>query len=237
MKVSQGRWKRLDRLFEFAVVTAAAGIAILLAVAQGRFQWAFGRDSLEMAPYPQLSIVLLIVTCIYIALWYFAVSGEMELLRQYGEEFVPPLPDLKVYAFGLAVLLALLVYFSDNSLVYSALFGSQKFLEVSGIRIRDSKLNEGLIAARQRASAGDKRRAAWSVIEDYYLHRPQIPLAVIVLCFALAALVLSACGESTLDERPFFSAAFAILVSAIVLNEATYFLWRRRRDGALGERY
>lgn len=237
MNASSARWRRLDRLFEFSVFAVAAVIALSLAVAQGRFQSAFDRDALEAAPYPQLSIVLLVVAGIYVALWYFAVSGEMEMLREYGEDFVPTLPDIRLYAFGLAVLLALLLYFSEYPVVFSALFASQKLLEVYALKVRDSKFREALVVARQKAPTDDKRRPAWDIVERYYLYRPQIPLAIAMMFLAFVAIVVSALGESGLNERLLLSAAYLVLVSAIIISEVVYFYWRRNRDEALGERY
>lgn len=236
-KASSARWKRLERLFEFGVLAVGAAMALSLIVAEGRFQSAFDRDALRMAPQPQLSIVLLIAACIYVVLWFFAVSGEMEMLREYGEEFVPPLPDLRLQALGLSVLLALLVYFSEYPVVFSALFVSQKLMEAWAIGIRDSKIEESLMTARQQAPTDDRRRPAWNIIERYYLDRPQIQLAIAMSCLALAALVLSVCGETFADKRLFLSAAYLLLISTIAINEAIYFLWRQTRDDALGERY
>lgn len=237
MNSKKAGWKYLERTFNFAVLGVFAVIGISLAVATGRFESSFGEEALKMAPHPQLSLVLLFMTLIHIAGWYFAVSGEIEMGRQYIGEFLPDVPDLKIQALAMAGLLGVLVYVSDRPVVYSAIFSSQKLLEVWLLWIRDSKLREAFETARRAAPLDDRRRKKWDIIEQYYLRKPQLPLAITMMCFALAGLVLSVYGENSSYERVFLSSAYGFLILAIVINEVVYRLWRNTRDDALGERY
>lgn len=152
------RWNSLRRLFQFAIITVGGALAISLAVAAGRFRAAFGESAVDNAPEAQLSIVLMLVSCALIAAWYFATSGELEMLQTYGREFVPTLPDIRLQTSGLAVLLALLVYFSNRPLVYSGVFSFFKLFEIWILWIRDSKIRDGLEVARSSAASDDERR-------------------------------------------------------------------------------
>jgi len=110
-KKASSRWQRLKANFDFGVLVVGAVLALALAASERRFESAFTHDNLRAAPYPQLSVVLFLAACAVIALWYFTISGELEMLRTYGEEFAPPLPELRLQVVFLGTALALLVYF------------------------------------------------------------------------------------------------------------------------------
>ena len=202
-------------------MTTGAVLGLSLVVADERYQAAFGEGAIAAVPVPQLSLALMIVTFMLIALWYFAVAGELEMLKEWAEEFVP----------------SLLAYASKDALAYAAIFISLKSLELIGSRSMDSKIREALLMARQQAGPDDERRAAWDVIENYYLIRPKYLFGLAIITLGLLALTLAVGGELVSAERWLSSAAFAILIAALVVNEAIYFRWRKAWDSSLGDRY
>ena len=233
------RWEGLKWFFHMAFGIAFAIVPI--GFSTGRIREAFSTDSLELFPLPQLSIVLLFMTIMLILGWFKAVAGEMEMLRTYAEDFAPVLPRSTSHvAIALAVTLGLLAFFSDRTLVYSSLFVCYKISEVWAIWIRDSKIEEGLKTARELSSSEDKRRQAWDVIENYYMNRPQIPLAVTELSLMVVAIVLSIYGEvlqPSLLAKLLSTSAYLVIILTLITNSVVYTIWRRERDRALGERF
>ena len=159
------------------------------------------------------------------------------MLKAHGEEFLLPLPNFRVYPMSLGMLLALLLFFSNNPLAYSALFLVLKFVEQFGsARDVNPRLIAGLADARSRAAQDDPRRDAWFTIEHYYFaHRH------LLLWFTVTATCGVAFAVSVVDWvtpfGPLASGAYALLIIALAANEIVYTIWRRQRDRALGDSF
>ena len=231
----QQAWITLERLFRFGLCVLGSVFAISVAVALDRFKSAFGSHWRDAAPDAQLSALLFIVTFVLILLWYLAFEGELQMLKAHGEEFLPSLPNLSAYPMILGALLALLLFFSDDPLLYAGLFAMLKLVERIGFD-RDvfPRIRAGLADARNRAPRDDSRREAWDIIEHYYFgHRHRL-LWVIVVAVCLAALALAVTAVS-LAMPLLTSLAYVLLLVSIVFNEVLYAIWRRQRNGALGD--
>ena len=230
-------WTTLERLFQFGLFVLGSVFAISLAVALDRFQAALGADWRAGAPDAQLSAVLFVLTFILIMEWYLAIQGELQMLKDYGEEFLPPLPNLRVYPMLLGALLALLLFFSNDPLVYGLLIVALKLVERVGFD-HDAypRMRLGFADARERAAADDPRRQSWDVIETYYFGHRHRQLWAIMTALCVVALAL-AVGDRLRAVPVLTSAAYVVLLIAIAINEVTYTLWRRQRDRALGDSY
>lgn len=233
------RWQSLGQLIKFCLAAILAIIGISLAVAAGRFSNAFNENALELAPYPQLSIILLLITFALVGLWYFATEGELRMLRLYAFDFIPSLPNINIQVIVFVLILGSMAYFSNLPIVYSSIFGAFKLIEVWLLWIRDNKIKEGIKQAHVLSSSSvDKSYLARiDIIEKYYLGRPHIPLNIFVLCLAFIALVFSVYGVYGENERIMFSLAYSLLIFGICINETTFYIWRKIRDKELGDTF
>jgi hypothetical protein len=234
-----GRWERVKRLWDVGVAAVFAIAA--LSLGSQRFVSAFTAEGFADVPVSQISMLLFIETIALIFLWVKATSGEYQLLRDYLPEFIPPVPKLSfLIVVMLAILLGLLCYFSDNLVVYSAIFACYILFVIWGMWIRDSRIRVVLHTARSKASAKDERRKTWIIIENYYFSKPQVPLAVSMLFFSFVALTMGLSAE-LLDRQPIttwlLSAGYGVMVLNIAVPEVIYRIWRRKRDCDLHEEY
>lgn len=195
----------------------------------------------HLSPPALLPIVLFLFSVGLSLAWYRAVSGEMQMLKAFGGEYISDVPNGTFYAaVGLGSLLALLTYFSDRVLVYCAVYAFYKLFEAWALWLRDKNIRDGLRRARSESAKDDQRRPGWDIIEHYYLERPQIPLAITEMGLSVAALVVAIYGE-LLPEPPLTTwltaGAYGLILLEIALNLGVYTRWRVVRDRALGGRY
>lgn len=231
------RWELLKQLLDVSTFLVFAALSVALGA--GRIEQAFSDASSGRFPLAQLSAVLFILTLLVVAFWYYSVAGEMQMLKYCAKEYVPPLPKSRFYAaLVLALFLAALVLASNRPLLYSALYAGLKLGEIWSMWLRDSKIAEGLEAARSRSGKKEGRTAYWESIEDYYLRKPQVHWVSTELSLAAAAAVLAAYGELHPDPglRSWFSSAsYTVLIVTILLNFAVFTHWRAERDRLLKE--
>ena len=233
------RWTSLDTLFKSGVIVVVAVLSISLAVAAGRFDSAFGANALDNAPQAQLSIVLLIASCALIAIWFYAVSGETEILQAYLGDFIPTLPDLRLYAVTVAVLLGLFVYFSDRPIIYAAAYIVFKIISVWGHVKRRDLISRALLPAYENAQGDSVRQRKLKAIEHYYLEKPHIrQVDIVPLCLAASALIFSTISQ-VFDELTgrghLETAAYGLLILGFLAQEGFIFNWRKERDAVLDE--
>lgn len=230
-----GRWNRMEKLINLGITLAAVTFVFLFS--KERLTLAF---RMEHFPVAQLSVVLLFVTLLLIGLWTRSILGELQMFRDYFEEFVPPIQKSSFsITVSVAILFGVLGYFSNRIMIYSSIFVCFKLVELRGIGIRDSELRVGLKRARAKTSAKNGRRKGWDVIEKYYLKRPQVQLGTTVLFFSFVAAILGLSGEllSQPSATWLLSSAYAVMLINIVFAEIVYINWRRKRDVALGDVY
>lgn len=236
-KLKTLRWQYLKRLLNIGITIIITLTGISLAFAAGKFTEAFDFEALQLAPYPQMSLVLLVLTFSLIALWYFAVDSELEMLHVYGKDLIPPLPDIKFQIFFFAVLLSILAYFSNEPIVYSAILVVFKLIEVLLLRIRNQEISQAVEKIKDKLFYDTIEAHARKAIIHYYLKRPQIALGIIILCVAVIALSLSIYGYVSSNQRLFLSLAYSLLILALTTNEITFHVWRRKRDREIGEHF
>lgn len=233
-------WGRLKGYFELAVAIAF-GVVLPLAFSSERFRFALDFHRQDLVPLPQLSVILLLFSIVLTLAWWRAVSGEMQMLKDFGQSFVPEVPKGTFYAaVGLPVLLALLAYFSNRPLIFSALYALLNLFGGWACWLRDNNIRDGLKRARSESDPSDIRRGAWDIIENFYFRRPQIPLSLTETGLSVVAIVLSVYGElqQQADTKIWLiSAAYAVILLTIALNISIYTWWRIVRDKALGARY
>ncbi len=228
----QGRWERVKGLFDIGVkLVIASGV---LTFSKDRLISAFTEEGLAKFPVVQLYVILLLETIYLIFLWIKAVSDEMQMLKDNIGEFIPglPKPSLNITV-GLALLLGALGYFSNRIEIYCGIFVVIKIFEIWGLWVRDSHLRIALELARKGIAEGKERLYNLRAIEDYYLNRPQLPLAVTVIFFSFLSLILGVLGKLSPIENTreiCTVGAYIVIIVVIAFNEVVYITWRRKRD-------
>lgn len=231
----KGRWNRIKGYLNLGITLVTGTFLFLFSI--NRLTSVF---SMENFPVNQLSILLLIETLILIFLWIHATEGELQMYKDYFEEFVPPIPG---YTFAItiffAIFLGLLGFFSYSIVFYSSIFVCFSLVGILGGRIRCSKIKEMLNRARNEASSEDIRRKKWDIIEIYEIEMPHLLRGVAVLFFSFVSLILGLLGELRSNSSTIWllSAAYSIMFLSIAFAEIGIIKWRHKRDDALGETY
>lgn len=238
-KLTKGRWERLKRLFDIGLAVLIA--SCVLAFSKNRLALLFTAESMKYFPTSHLSAILLVVILFLIFQWINASSAEIQMLRDYFEEFIPSLPSTSFQlVVGIAILLGVLGYFSDKIVVFSAVFVCYTLFDIWGNWTRNSKLNRIICEARSKTSEKNGRCKGWSAIEAYYLERPQVQRSVTVMFFAFIALILGLLAKIFPERylsRVLLSGAYGIMILNIVISEIGISIWRRQRNKAIGETY
>lgn len=234
-----GRWERVKRLWYIGVAVVFSVAA--LSLGKERFISAFTDEGLADFPVPQMSVLLFAETITLIFLWVKATSGEYQMFRDHLSEFIPPIPKPSFHiVVALAILLGSLCYFSDKLVVYSSIFACYLLFLLWGIWVRDARIRVVLHDARSKTPTEDDRRKAWTIIENYYLEKPQAPLTVSMLFFSFVALIIGLSVE-LLPRQPLttwlLSSGYGVMVLNIAIPEIIYRAWRHKRDHALREEY
>jgi len=233
------KWERVIGLWNF-------GVALMLLVVGVCFRreailTAFTAQGFADLPVPQLSVILLVETIVLVFIWIQATFSENAMLREHFPELAPPLPrSSRPIVAGLAILLGLLGYFSDQIVIYSAIFICVKFFEIWGLRVRNTRLKKALRQCRAEASPEDVRLKRWATIEEYYLKKPQTQLAVIILSLSSVAVILSLLGQAQTLQQLYIwlvSASYGIMIVSIAASEVVFGNWRQKRNLALQEEY
>lgn len=237
--LTSSRWTRLNWAFSLSVAIALPMLALLLF--KGRFRLAVETNPIDSFFLPQLSVVLLIASILLILAWMWAVHGEMQMLRDFGEAFVPILPrQTIIVGVSISAFLHLLAYFSYQPLVYAALYVCYKLIGIWAGQILESKLKQGFRNAKHSAEGIQSENWQLHVIERYYLETPHLSLALVETGLATVAVILASVGEYVVHgslENGLTMAAYIVMLAVIGLNAVVYARWRNRRDTELGENY
>ena len=234
-----GRWKMVRSFRNTGIVILFSMIAIFLV--KDRLISFFSFKDWEYFPISLLSTLLFIVTIIMIFFWLRSTEGELQMLQDYLSEFIISVPKSTSFIiFGLAVVGGLLCYFSDKITIYTSIFVAYNFLMMWALWTRDKEIKKSLKHARNDTLKTDDRRKAWSIIESFYLERPQLQLSVSQLFLSFISLILGIFGELVKNQntaRLLFVLAYIIMLINIALIETIYIIWRNKRDNALKEEY
>jgi len=237
--LTSSRWTRLTWFFNLSFAIAFAMVA--LSVSKSRFRLAVETNPIDSFFLPQLSVLLLITSILLILAWMWAVYGEMQMLRDHGEEFVPTLPrETIIVGVSISAFLSLLAYFSYQPLVYSALYVGYKLTGIWAGKILESKLRQGFRNAKHGAEEFQSENWQLRVIERYYLETPHLLLALVETGLATVAVILASFGEYATTgslKKGLELAAYIVMFAVIGLNAVVYARWRSRRDKELGENY
>ncbi len=163
------------------------------------------------------------------------------MLKDHLTSFIPSIPpSSSIISVGLSFLLGILVYLSNNIVIYSIVFAFFKLLEIWGIWVRDSQIKAAIEEARKEVPGEDESHRSLDIIENYYIKRPQVQLAITILFFSFVSHILGLLsklvqGENT--SKLFLTGAYSVMIIVILINEFVYKLWRRKRDAHLHEYY
>lgn len=237
-KLAQGKWNRVRTYLAIGItVLVATGI---LTFSKDRIVVMFNSAGSGLSPENYLQLMLLITTLFLIYQWIRIHIGEVDLLNDNLENFIPPLPRPSfALIISFAIILGLLGYFSYNILLYSSFFVVFSIFDIWSIYYRNLTLRKALKNARS-AISDPKQITYLQAIEDYYIGRPHMQRSATVMFFSFIALI---CGIlSKLYQSPSFGELFGsfaygtmsvnIIVSEIIINH-----WRKVRDGVLEENY
>lgn len=187
-----------------------------------------------------LALLLLVGTFSLAFLWIFETKRELYLLGDcFGDQLVP-IGIHKPIIFALAILLAVLINLHSQIMWYALVYATFKLTELWSLWSRDRKL----LALIRCSEHSDSSEFALSesvqgsiskemiAVSDYYLARPQVPLAgsfmfVALLAFGLVFHETLADGETSSVRE---NIAYIIVFVAIGTNEFIYMYWRRQRD-------
>jgi len=234
-----GRWERLRKLSDLGT-TLVIAIA-LLSASKNRIIKLFMEPELPQFPVDLLSVFLLFATLALIFLYIKDVSGELQMLKDYFEEFVPQIPRSTFYLIlFLALTLGVLGYFSNRIIIYSIIFACLKLLTLWAIWLVNSKVRSVLEYIRKEPTIDNERKRELAVIENYYLKTPQFPLSITLLFASLVCFNIALLGKFAATQTAtttFFIIAYSGMIAIIVLNEIIYAIWRYKRDSMLEEIY
>lgn len=233
----ESKWTSIEEQRKIGIYILTAVLAVSLGVASGRFEAAFGEEAWNNKPIAQLSVALFIEALLEIFIWLRVIHEEPRMWKLYAEKAVTDL-DLGFYTIGFGLLLALLVYFSDNTLFYSALFIIFKIILIHGHKYRRKLVGKGIAKAREEMPESEKNKyeKPWQIIWDYYnqqnffLYVDYIPLILGVSAFILS---ISAYFIVSSEQELLLIIAFVILITSFFVQEGPINQWRRKRDAAL----
>lgn len=238
-KIEKSRWERLKMLFNIGLtVVIASGV---VAFSKDRLMLLFTAESMQYFPIPHLSAILLVVMLFLIFQWIRSASAEMQMFRDHFEEFIPSLPGTSFQlVIGIAILLGILGYFSNNIIVFSAVFVCLNLFDIWGNWILTYHLRKTISEARSKAFEENGRRKGWFAIETYYLEKPQVQRSVTIMFFSFISLIFGLSAKIFPDhylENVLISGAYCIMILNIVISEIIITIWRWKRDKAIGEVY
>ncbi len=194
-----------------------------------------------------MGIALTVMVVLLVVIWFFTVTGEIQMLKDFAGDRIPQLPRAWQAVIMVAILLGLLLYFATNPLVFGCLMAVFLAYSLVNGRILNSRLHRGLAPVLRGSGSGTgsaggepPRIRRLRVIHDYYHDPWQWRLTAITLGVVLAAVGLATArivvGETT-SGLTMEIVSFSFLIGSILLNEVPRARWRHYRDLELGERY
>lgn len=227
----EGQWERLLWYQKVAEFTLA--IALTVFGGWARLQDLVANWSVDF-PVHQLTFALLVMSVVLAFLWYFTTNQEMRQLRNVGEDFIPDVPRYIVILIVVATItLVLLFVTSAWPLAFGLALLALKTMEAWNSWLAKLRIGPGIkrLVDTDGVPGFKKKRA--HALRKYYFDHPWDQLAasemaIIALAIGLAAFALA---DPNLDERRVgTSVAAALLIVAVVINEAVAYWWRRIRD-------
>lgn len=223
------RWVSLGTYLSVGILVTGAVLAVAFVLAEDRTKLAFGPQWQQNVPVAQLSFTLMALSLGYVFYFILITKEELQLLRRHIGIHIPRPPDLKIYTIVLSTVFALLAYFSDDPLVYAAVFLAMKGLAVYGHRVR----RDILARAFDSLDEAHVQTKALDSIREYYLRRPHIRVVDLgPAALALGALVAAGSTrwfDNPIPDRTLLTVAYALLLSAFALQEGPIWFWRRKR--------
>lgn len=229
----------MDRLFELG-----CGLVVSSALLS------FSRERLMKLLSPTLScqylldllgIILLITVIILVFRWVFAVFGELRLLRDYFHEYIRPQPgQIYVWSIMFSVLLGALGSLTGNIIAFSTIVAVYSVGDIWGQRLRNMELKAGWRQIMAEGTNDSVLLSKWQAIERFYLERPQTERSATIMFFSFVALSLALIGNASqsIETKEWLdAAAYAVIITNIVISELVIWHWRKTRDAVLGDKY
>jgi len=98
-------------------------------------------------------------------------------------------------------------------------------------------------AFRQTTGGGSEDptlQAKLQAIEHYYVELPQMERSATIMFFSFTALSLALAGNASQSAAVtawLHAAAYALVITNIMISEVVIWRWRKTRDAVLGETY
>jgi hypothetical protein len=233
------RWRRVENIYYSGVVLV--GITGILATVRDRIVLLLSKEGLNQSPAFYLSILLLLLVLGLIVVWISANKGEIEMLHKTFRDDVPQVP-FKAYCLvaGIAILLGIMGYFSNNIMIFSGMFATYNVLAAWGQWTVNNNVRQMLMKALSVSNLADSLRRDLKAIEKYYLDQPHYPRHIIIIFTSFISFTLSLMSKMPdwkSSETLLISIAYVIMILNFLVSEIVIWVWRKERDGTLEENY
>lgn len=236
--IYKGKWTRVW-MFLTVGITLIVSTGILT-FSKDRIFFLFSSESFPYFPENHLQIFLMLATLFLVYQWIRIHIGEIQLLNDSIEEFLPSLPRPSfAIIVSFAIILGMLSYFSYDIVIYSSIFVVFSIFDIWSIYYRSLTIKKALENAKT-ANKGENRIKIFEVIEVYYLEKPHMQRSATVMFFSFTSLILGVVAQLYPNPKYvklFISLAYGIMSFNIILSEIIINHWRRERDIILGENY
>lgn len=241
INISKNRWKRVWMFLSIGIaVLTATGV---LTFSKDRIIFLFSSKGMEHFPESHLQIILMFATLFLIYQWIRIHIGEIQMLEDNLEEFLPPLPRPSfALIITLAILLGILGFFSYNIVIYSSIFVFFSIFDIWSIYYRNKTIKEALKKALNETTnkISAEKRKNLREIEIYFIERPHMQRSTTVIFFSFISLIFGIIAQLYPEPnyvKLFLSLAYGIMSLNIIISEIIINRWRKNRDNAIGEYY
>ena len=148
-KLIQGKWKRVWMFLTMGItLIIATGI---ITFSKDRIIDLFSSQSYQHFPENYLQLLLMLATLFLVYQWIRIHIGEIQLLNDNFEEFLPSLPRPSfTLIVSFSIILGMLGYFSYNIILYSSIFVLFSIFDIWSIYFRNLTIKKALKNARAR---------------------------------------------------------------------------------------
>jgi len=235
---SKNRWKRVWMFLTFGItILTATGV---LTFSKDRIIFLFSSEGLKYFPENHLQILLMLATLFLIYQWIRIHIGEIQMLEDNLEEYLPSIPRPSFALIVLfAIMLGMLGFFSYNIILYTSIFVFFSIFDIWSIYYRNLTIKKALNEARTEIKDENLLKNL-QAIEKYYIEKPHMQRSATVMFFSFISLILGISAQLNPNKeyvKLFSSLAYGIMSFNVIISEIIINRWRRTRDKTLGEYY
>lgn len=238
IKISKGKWTRVWMFLTLGItLIVATGI---LTFSKDRIIFLFSSESFQYFPENHLQILLMFATLFLVYQWIRIHIGEIQLLKDNFEKFIPSLPRPSfALIVSFAIILGMLGYFSYSIVLYSSIFVLFSIFDIWSIYYRNLTIEKALKNART-AKNDENQIKNLRAVEIYYIEKPHMQRSATVMFFSFISLIFGLYAQLYPDPKYvklFSSLAYGIMSFNVIISELIINHWRRTRDKTLDENY